>query len=122
MNGSGTNFDVLKEEQIMRHAAKSLALGLLVGSILFGCQKTATIATGKDTVPTCCGAPMEKTATLAEMKCPACGKTALTSVNQPMKCPVCHKMMKPTGRTTEMFKCTTCGKISITGGSIDTPG
>ncbi len=108
----------------MKRTITSLALGLLISVVLLGCQKTTTIATGKDTGtgPTCCGASMQKVGTLAQMKCPGCGKMALTTENKPMKCPVCQKMMKPTGRTTEMYKCPTCGKISITGGSIDTPG
>jgi len=70
----------------MKRTVTSLGLCLLIGLVLLGCEKRGTLAPQKEAAPTCCGKAMMKDGSLAEMKCPD------------------------------------CGKISITGGSIDTPG
>jgi predicted RNA-binding Zn-ribbon protein involved in translation (DUF1610 family) len=133
----------------MKQTVKLLTFGLVIGLILSGCEKKMAIETGKKTMPVCCGEPMEKEGCMMQMKCPHCGKTALMNAKCPhcmkmmtpdmdkkamkcpscgktmdmkMKCPACGKMMKPTGQTSDMYKCNICGKIAITGGSIDTPG
>jgi predicted RNA-binding Zn-ribbon protein involved in translation (DUF1610 family) len=139
----------MKKEQVMKRTVLLVTVGLVVGLVFPGCQTKGTLATSKDGGSVCCGMPMQKEGKLVEMKCPSCGKHAMMGVKCPacgkimdvdlktkmmkcpmcgktekmqMKCPGCEKMMKPTGRTMEMFRCNKCGKISITGGSIDTPG
>ncbi len=132
----------------MKGMSKLLLLGLVTGLILTGCQQKAKVASTKQNEPTCCGAvmvlegyfvevqcPSDKSTAHVSAKCPSCGKMMKPDGSDAMKCPACGKtvkmqakcrtcgtMMKPTGETQEMHRCTTCGKISITGGSIDTPG
>jgi predicted RNA-binding Zn-ribbon protein involved in translation (DUF1610 family) len=133
----------------MKRTVTSLALATVIGLVLLGCQQKTNLASSKQKGPMCCGAPMLKEGSMAHMKCPDCGKTALMHVkcpacgkmmvpdfnNKTFKCPgcgktvkmetkchACEKTMQPTGGTMEMYRCPTCGKISITGGSTDLPG
>jgi len=134
----------------MKTTLKILALTLSLGLVLTGCQSTdKRTANQKDGSHICCGKPMQSEGHFIDMKCPKCNKqthigvqcptchtmmTADTSKNTltcpkcgktaPMqkKCSDCGTMMNPTGETHEIYRCPDCGKMEITGGSIDTPG